>query len=200
LPRDERSKQLLEIAEAVFAERGVQATSMEEIADRAGVTKPVLYDHYGSKDRLVAAVVERAGAVLGTAVVDAVAAASSPETALVQGLRAYFEFIEERRAGLHALLTEGVIPGSEAATALERVRTKQAELIAALLVEQVADPDPVQAQIYAQIVVGATERLATQPDGPAYSVDVLTRHVMDVIWCGFGRLKDGERWEPIATG
>jgi AcrR family transcriptional regulator len=199
LPRDERSKQLLETAEAVFSERGVHATSMEEIADRAGVTKPVLYDHYGSKDRLVAAVVERAGSVLAAAVLDAVTAAVSPEVALVQGLQAYFAFIEERRAGLRALLTEGVVPGSEAALALERVRTRQADLIAALLVEQVADPDPVQAQIYAQIVVGATERLATQPDAPAYSVEVLTRHVMDVIWCGFDRLKDGDHWNPAAA-
>ena len=197
LPRDERSKQLLEVAEAVFSERGVQATSMEEIADRAGVTKPVLYDHYGSKDRLVAAVVERAGTVLGSAVLDAVNGADSPESALVEGLRAYFAFIEERRAGLRSLLTEGVTPGSDAALALEQVRTQQADMIAALLSEQVANPNPLQAQLYAQIVVGATERLATRPEsGPSPSVDVLTQHVMDVIWSGLQRLKDGQRWEP----
>lgn len=201
LPRDERSKQLLDVAESVFGERGVQPASMDDIAERAGVTKPVLYDHYGSKDRLVAAVIERAGTELAEAVVAAVTAAASPEAALVEGLRSYFEFIEQRRAGLHSLLTEGVVPGSEAALALERVRTRQADLIASLLSGQVASPDPLQAELYAQIVLGATERLATRPESapsnPSQpSVDELTRHVMDVIWCGFGRLKDGVRWEP----
>lgn len=197
LPRDERSRQLLDVAETVFTERGVQASSMEEIAERAGVTKPVLYDHYGSKDRLVAAVVTRAGHILGEAVLRAVTSAASPERALARGLHAYFAFIEERRAGLHSLLSEGVVPGSDAARALELVRKEQADMIAALLVAQAARPDLAQAQIYAQIVIGATERLATRPDaGDPLSVDVSTRAVMDVIWCGFERLKDGIGWEP----
>jgi AcrR family transcriptional regulator len=197
LPREARARQLLDVAEAVFAERGVQSSSMDDIAERAGVTKPILYDHYGSKDRLVAAVIMRAGSILAEAVLAAVNSSSSPEDALVRGLRAYFEFIELRRSGLHSLLTEGVVPGSEAAAALEAVRNQQAEMIAALLLEQAVEPVVDQAKIYAQIVIGATERLATRPGVDATpSVDALTRHVMDVIWCGFGTLRDGTRWEP----
>ena len=94
-----------------------------------------------------------------------VEAAQSPERQLASGLRAYFEFIDERRNGLHSLLTEGVVPGSAAAAALETVRDEQAALIAALLLDYTDDPDPDRAKIYAQIVIGATERLATRP-GP----------------------------------
>ena len=198
LPRDERARQLLDVAEAVFAERGVQASSMEEIAERAGVTKPIVYDHFRSKDGLVAAVVLRAGTVLGEVVLAAVTSTEDPEQSVAVGLRAYFRFIEERRTALHSLLTEGVTPGTEAAAALERVRNTQAEMIAALLLEHSQDGAAEQAAIYAQIVVGATERLATRPgtDEPP-SVETLTRSVMDVIWCGFATLRDGTRWlEP----
>jgi AcrR family transcriptional regulator len=200
LPREERARQLLDVAEEVFAERGIQSSSMDDIADRAGITKPILYDHFGSKDRLVAAVILRAGAILSEVVLAEVGASASSEDALARGLRAYFTFIEARRTGLHSLLAEGVVPGSEAAAALEAVRDQQAEMIATLLLEQTDDPNPARAQIYAQIVIGATERLATRPgpDSPP-SVDELTRHVMDVIWCGFATLRDGARWEPRAT-
>lgn len=181
----------------MFVERGVQSSSMDDIATAAGITKPVLYDHFGSKDRLLAAVVLRSGTVLGETVMAAVSASTTPEDALAHGLGAYFEFIEQRISGLHTLLTEGVPPGSEAAAAMETVRDQQAELIAGLLIAQSATPDPTQAQLYAQIVIGATERLATRPgNAERPSVDVLTRHVMDVIWCGFATLRDGERWEP----
>jgi AcrR family transcriptional regulator len=197
LPRDERARQLLDVAEALFADRGVQSSSMDDIAAAAGITKPVLYDHFGSKDRLVAAVILRAGSVLGEAVLAAVRTAETPEDALACGLRAYFGFIEERSSGLHSLLTEGVPPGSEAAAALETVRDQQAEMIAALLNAQSATADPTAAQLYAQIVIGATERLATRPGTtPTASVETLTRHVMDVIWCGFATLRNGDRWEP----
>jgi AcrR family transcriptional regulator len=170
---------------------------MEDIAEAAGVTKPILYDHFGSKDRLLAAVVVRSGSVLAEAILDAVTAAPSAEEALSRGLAAYFAFIEERRSGLHSLLAEGVAPGSEAAAALESVRDQQAELIASLLVANSETPDIDSARLYAQIVVGASERLATRPT-PAVeqSVDTLTRHVMDVIWCGFATIKDGTRWDP----
>jgi AcrR family transcriptional regulator len=200
MARDERARQLLDVAEAVFADRGVQSSSMDDIADRAGITKPILYDHFGSKDRLVAAVIMRAGTVLGEAIVAAVGTSTSPETAVANGLRAYFEFIDERRTGLRSLLTEGVVPGSEAAAALETVRDQQAALIAALLLEHSDVPDPARARIYAQIVIGATERLATRPDAATPSVDELTHHVMDVIWCGFSTLRDGSRWQPSASG
>jgi AcrR family transcriptional regulator len=202
LPRDERARQLLDVAEEVFADRGVRASSMEDIAEHAGVTKPIVYDHFRSKDGLVAAVVLRAGAVLREAVLAAVTEAESPELAVADGLTAYFRFIEERRTSLHSLLTEGVVSGTEAAAALEQVRNQQAEMIATLLLQYSERSTSEQAQLYAQIVVGATERLATRPEGAAPgtteppSVEVLTRHVMDVIWCGFDNLRDGRRWSP----
>jgi AcrR family transcriptional regulator len=194
LPRGERAEQLVAIADTVFSEHGVASSSMEEIADRAGVTKPVLYDHFGSKDGLLAAVVLRAGQELAAATLTAVGSAAGPEDALASGLRAYFRFIENRRASWLSLLTEAGAPGSAAAAALEQARDGQAELIATLLSADVPDCDLPRARLYAQVVLGACERLATRPGPDTPSVDVLTRHVMDVIWGGLGAIRAGRRW------
>jgi AcrR family transcriptional regulator len=196
LPREQRAQQLVDVADAVFSERGVASSSMEEIAERAGVTKPVLYDHFGSKDGLLAAVVLRAGDELAAATLEAVDAATGPEDALACGLRAYFRFIDRRRASWLSLLTEAGVPGSAAALALERVRDGQAELIAELLSADVPGCDLPRARLYAQVVVGACERLATRPGPQLPTVDTLTAHVMDVIWGGFGAIRDGRRWQP----
>ena len=85
LPRAEREEQLLTVAQAVFAERGFRAPSMDEIALRAGVTKPVLYDHFGSKDGLIAACIRHAGSRLLQRRRRAVTAATGPERILAAG-------------------------------------------------------------------------------------------------------------------
>src|SRR5688500_10845139 len=59
LPASERRAQLIEVGRAVFAKRGFDATSMEEIADRAKVSKPIVYEHFGGKEGLYAVVVDR---------------------------------------------------------------------------------------------------------------------------------------------
>jgi AcrR family transcriptional regulator len=196
MPREERGRQLVAVADAVFSERGVASSSMAEIADRAGVTKPVLYDHFGSKDGLLAAVVLRAGDELAQSTLEAVGAAAGPQDALARGLRAYFTFIDRRRASWLSLLTEAGVPGSAAAVALETVRDGQAELIARLLSADVPGCDLPRARLYAQVVVGACERLATRPGSDTPSVEDLTGHVMDVIWGGFRAIRDGRRWAP----
>src|SRR3954452_21156665 len=104
--RDDRTRQLLEVAEAVISERGFQSASMDEIADRAGITKPVLYDHFGSKDGLFAAVIESARGDLRETIGAAVESADDSEHAMAAGLRAYFRYLAEHAATWTVLLTE----------------------------------------------------------------------------------------------
>jgi len=195
MPRDQRNQQLIAVAETVFAERGIAATSMEEIAERAGVTKPILYTHFGSKDGLLAAVIARAGTDLGAAVEGAVAGAAGPEDAFARGLLAYFTFMDQHRAAWLALLTE-TTTNSAAAEALEGIREDRARFIAALIGAEVPGSDDVTAMTYAQVVIGACERLATAPQrGAASAPDALTSQLMDVIWLGFRSIRSGDRWE-----
>ena len=60
VPRELRERQLVELAEQLFADRGYGGTSMEELASRAGVTKPMVYELFGSKDGVFRACVDRA--------------------------------------------------------------------------------------------------------------------------------------------
>lgn len=193
LPRLQRTRQLIEVAEAVFAERGIAAASMDEIAGRAGVTKPILYDHFGSKDGLLAAVIARAGAELGNAVEGAVADARDADDALARGLRAYFTFMEEHRPAWLALLNE-TATSSAGAKALEDIRRERSSFIASLIASEVPGSEPKRALIYAQAVIGACERLATAPEGEGLSAEELTAYLMDVTWLGFAAVRRGERW------
>ena len=68
VPRDLRRRHLLELATELFSERGFEAASMDELAQRAGVSKPVIYDQFGSKEGLVVAVVDAMGIELNEAI------------------------------------------------------------------------------------------------------------------------------------
>src|SRR4051794_25477254 len=69
--REEREAQMLAAAGAVFAERGFHAASMDEIAEQVGVSKPMVYNHFGSKEQLYFAYIEDAGRDLLASIVDA---------------------------------------------------------------------------------------------------------------------------------
>ena len=73
LPADQRRQQLLDVAREVFAASGFHATSMDDIADAAGVTKPVLYQHFPSKRALYVELLEDTGRQL----LDALAAVTN---------------------------------------------------------------------------------------------------------------------------
>src|SRR6476469_3658547 len=93
LPRDDRKAQTLAAAHELFAERGYADVTMEEIAAAVGVTKPLLYNYFGNKERLYIACMERAGNALSATVAEAVGATSSPGEALGAGVRAFFAFL-----------------------------------------------------------------------------------------------------------
>src|SRR6476646_3919453 len=90
LSRDDRMEQTLAAAHGLFAERGYAAVTMDEIAAAVGVTKPLLYNYFGNKERLYIACMERAGDALTGVVAAAVAATETPAEALGAGVRAFF--------------------------------------------------------------------------------------------------------------
>lgn len=195
MARADRRAQLVTTAMALFAERGVADVSMDEVAEHAGVTKPVLYDHFGSKDGLLSAVVDHVGAELLAVTTGALAGATTAEQALERGLTAYFRFVDAH-AGAWSLLLQEVSPGTAAAQAVERVRQQQVDHIAALVAAHLPPSEGTRAHAYAHVVSGATERLGNvRLAGPRLSPKAATRLVMDVLWVGFGTLQDGVRWE-----
>ncbi len=97
MPRKERRAQLLAAAQAVFVERGYHAAAMDEIAERAGVSKPVLYQHFPGKLELYLAILDGLNDDLVSTVTGAVAEVSENKLRVAAAIDAYFEFVE--RAG-----------------------------------------------------------------------------------------------------
>ena len=95
LPAEQRRTQLLEVAIEVFAERGFHATSMDDIAEAAGVTKPVLYQHFPSKRALYRELLDDVDRQLTERLVVATAGATSGRERVQEGFAAYFRFVAD---------------------------------------------------------------------------------------------------------
>jgi len=99
LPRDERRGQLLIAASEVFVDRGYHAAGMDEIADRAGVSKPILYQHFASKLELYLAVLARHVENLVSGVRQALRTTTDNRQRLRSAVQAFFDFIEHDGQG-----------------------------------------------------------------------------------------------------
>src|SRR4030088_2423479 len=108
LPAPRRRRQLLDVAVEVFAERGFHGTSMDDVADADGVTKPVLYQHFSSKRQLYLELLDDVGSRLVAAVTGAVDGASGPRQQVEAGFGAYFRFVAQATSGFRLLFGGGV--------------------------------------------------------------------------------------------
>jgi len=166
VPRELRRRHILELASELFTERGVEATSMDELAERAGVTKPVVYDLFGSKEGVVVAVIEAMGIELAAAVSDAVTGREDPEDLLRAGSLAFFRFVETRRLAFSmAFGTVRSLPASSKAAlaTIVAIRERQDALVGAAIEATArargADPDPLELSAITRGLNGVYEGL-----------------------------------------
>nr|MDQ2725127.1 TetR/AcrR family transcriptional regulator [Actinomycetota bacterium] len=200
VPRVVRERQLLALAEDLFAERGFSAASMDELARRAGVSKPVIYGRVGNKDQVFRACMDRVAEDMAHRVVEAVRLEVDPRRRLVAGARAWFAFIAERRALWTALLAGGDTPlGAEAA----EIRRRQARVIAGLLAEDAAQTDnrapEVLIDAVAHLIVGAFEAIGRwSADHPELGPPALGELCAAVLFPGLIALNDDlpAGWDP----
>ena len=181
-PRAVREAQMVAAAERLFSEHGYHGVSMDQIAAASGITKPMLYEYFGSKEGLFLACMERARGQLFEAIGGAVRATDDAEAALRAGIQAFLKVADEQRATWPVLFGEGG-RFNEAAAA---IRAEQAGLIVQLLRELPGwkrEPDREQLDAIAHIFVGAAEAIAfwavDRPDIPAQRV---ADHLMAVLW------------------
>jgi AcrR family transcriptional regulator len=170
VPRAVRERQLVELAEPLFAERGYAGTSMQELARRAGVTKPVIYELFESKDGLFRACVDRAIERMAASVVEAFRSESEPEARLRAGGLAFLRFARDNRVAWDLMAMQGRF-----ADQAQSVRRSQAQLIRTLM-EEIApegtDPRELEAVAYAVNAAyeGAAHWMWEHPDAPAEQV------------------------------
>ena len=107
----ERREQLLDVGRALFAEKGFEATSLEEIASRARVSKPVVYEHFGGKEGLYAVVVDREMRTLLDSVTSALTG-DKPRALVEQAALALLTYIEEQTDGFRILVRDSPVATS----------------------------------------------------------------------------------------
>ena len=192
LPAPRRRRQLLDTAIEVFAARGFHGTSMEDVADGAGVTKPVLYQHFSSKRELYLELLDDVGHQLVTVVIDAVASATGPRQQVEAGFAAYFRFVALQSHAFRLLFGSGARGDEDFADAVRRVEDRMAGVIAEL-VEAELSPD--HRQLVGYGIVGLAEvtsrhwiasRAADDaaPDVNAAEAVRLAARVGDLAWAG----------------
>jgi AcrR family transcriptional regulator len=170
VPRAVRERQLVELAEELFAERGFARTSMEELARRAGVTKPVIYELFDSKDGLFRACVDRAIERMADSIVEAFRSETEPEARLRAGGLAFLRFARDNRVAWDLMAMQ-----TRFAEQAQAVRRDQAQLIRTLMAEiapEGTDPQELEAVAYAvnSAYEGAAHWMWEHPDTPVEQV------------------------------
>ncbi len=182
LPRVERERQILEVAEEVFATRGYQAASMDDIAHRVGLSKPMLYEYFGSKEGLLLACLERARHGLLEATTAAAESAEGTEQLLHDGLLAFFRFSDEHRQAWALLRNEDAVPGVAVSTGIEAIRKQQTEFTAEMLRLSLPETGEERLEAFAEAIIGACERLAIWRESrPEITPEKATEHLMALI-------------------
>lgn len=189
VPRVEREAQILEAAESVFSARGFQAATMDEIGDLVGVTKPLIYEYFGSKEGLFAACIERARGRLASVLVSAWDDGHSGPVRdrFREVVLAFFTFIDEHEQAFALLRTEGSVIGAEAATSVERVRQQTARAFADGMrtLPQFRDVPQNRLTGLAEILIGGCERLSVwRAERHHMSADEASDLIMVALWDG----------------
>ena len=185
MSRADRERQMLDVAEEVFGDRGYQGTSMDEIAQRCGVSKPMLYEYFGSKDGLFAACVDRTKAALLDVTQKAMAAASTPEDVLWHAMVAYFAFADEHSRSFAMMLSRPTDGSWKTVDAVEAIRRQQGTLISAALTAFAPHIGEQAIAAFTEIIIGASERLAQwRTRHPQVRIEDAARHMTDFCWKG----------------
>ncbi|MGQ0825658.1 MAG: TetR/AcrR family transcriptional regulator [Actinomycetota bacterium] len=189
LPADQRREQLLDVATEVFARHGFHAASMDEIAESAGVTKPVLYQHFPSKRALYIELLTQTGEQLLRALREVTHSASTGRERVESGFRAYFGFVADSRAGFRLLFSSSIRTDPEFVGIVDRVVRAAADVIATLIEIPVSEE---HRHVLANALVGMAEAIghdatdvgSPRPDGTRADPEQLASWLAEFAWFG----------------
>jgi len=184
-----RRAQLVDIGRTLFAERGYEAASVEEIASRAGISKPIVYEHFGGKEGLYAVVVDREVEYIVARIVEAISS-GTPRERLERAALAFLLYVKERPGGFAVLLRDA--PPSKRSGQMPALMYDLADRVGAIFTEQFrkAGYDAKAAPIYAHALVGMVAFVGqwwTESRRPP-PVDVVASHIATLAWMGLRHL------------
>lgn len=203
VPRAVREQQMLDAAVATFARRGYRAASMDEIAEAAGVSKPLVYLYLNSKDELFSACIRREAEALKAAVRASVERGAPADRQLWSGLLGFFEHTAAHPDGWAVLYSQARTMGEPFAAEVAAMRTEMVlfvtELIAAAARGAECDQELAEREVtpLAHALVGAAEALAGWgASQPGHSGRDSAATLMNFAWAGLDNLMNGRPWEP----
>jgi AcrR family transcriptional regulator len=189
LPASARRAQLAEVGRRVFAQRGYEAASVEEIAERAGITKPVVYEHFGGKEGLYAVVVDREVEHIVSRIVEAISD-GSPRERLEQAALAFLRYVKERPEGFTVLLRD--TPALKGTGEMPGLMYDLADRVGAIFTQQFgkAGYDVKAAPIYSHALVGMVAFVGQwwTESRKAPRAEAVASHIAALAWMGLRRL------------
>lgn len=193
----ERREQLLLVSRALFAQKGFEGTSVEEIAARAQVSKPVVYEHFGGKEGIYAVVVDREIQNLTGALTEALMAGGHPRLLLERTALALLTYIETSEDGFSILVRDS--PVAQATGTFSSLIGDVATQVEHLLADQFKqrDLDPKAAPIYAQMLVGMVALTGQYwLDARSPKKADVAAHLVNLAWNGLSGLERSPTLSP----
>ncbi len=186
----ERREQLVTVSRALFAEKGFEGTSVEEIAVRAKVSKPVVYEHFGGKEGIYAVVVDREVQRLLGMLTEQLSSGGHPKRVVERAALALLDYIEANTDGFRILVRDS--PVAQATGTFSSLIGDVASQVEHLLAAQFRTRrlDPAAAPMYAQMLVGLialTGQWWLEARSPEKSV--VAAHIVNLAWNGLSGLE-----------
>jgi AcrR family transcriptional regulator len=185
----ERRTQLVEVAKGLFAEMGFDAASVEEIANRAGVSKPIVYEHFGGKEGLYAVVVDRETSRLLEMITSRLGPGLGAREQVYNSAMAFLDYIEDDPAGFRVLTRDSPagFSGGGMAGLLADVATKAEEVLAGYFNRTGIDLS--SAPLYAHALVGMVVHVgAWWAEERSPAKEEVARHLTALAYSGLAQL------------
>ena len=186
LPRDQRRAQLLDAANEVFTSKGYHAAAMDDIAEAAGVSKPVLYQHFPSKLDLYLALLDSSCERLVEIVTEALASTDHNADRVVATMGAFYEFVSSSAGEFRFVFESDLTGEGRVQQRLWRVNDEIADAIAAVISEDTALPGT-ESKLLAISLVGIAQvsaRYWVSGDSAKIPLDEAKQLVSSLAWRG----------------
>ncbi len=186
----QRREQLLRVGRALFAEKGFEGTSVEEIALRADVSKPVVYEHFGGKEGMYAVIVDREVQALLDALTGALSQRGHPKQLVERAALALLSYIEDSPDGFRILVRDS--PVAQATGTFSSLIGDVATQVEGLLAHQFVKRglDPSVAPIYSQMLVGQVALTGQHwAEVREPSKQIVAAHLVNLAWNGLSGLE-----------
>ncbi len=205
LPRPVREQQMLEAASVLFGEQGYHAVSMDQIAEVVGISKPMLYAYFESKEGLCIACLRRAGADAINAISMSYEASNTAEQALWAGFLSFFNFVRREPQSWRLIRSQASYDVGIFQQMISEIHTDLLAVIQELARttsrETAGDPfADEQSRIFiSQALFGAAASMADHwlEGGCATPAEDSANALMNFFWVGMRAMADGEVWKPL---